>query len=104
MLLARMDGVTRKVFADRTGYSEDQYQYWFGAGEKRGAPSVRQASEICQEFDWSPSWIQLGRGPMRLHQLDDVLAVSEAHRMSVENNQMLKQILSALDPSQKTED
>tara|TARA_R100001377_G_scaffold81791_1_gene61528 strand:- start:55 stop:396 length:342 start_codon:yes stop_codon:yes gene_type:complete len=102
--LIRADGITRQAFAEQTGFSEDQFQYWFGNGGRQGTPSFRQGVVIFRAFDWSPSWVLLGLGPKRGSDLEQLTTVAMAAEMAVDNNSMLKQMLTLLDPAQKTKD
>ena len=91
--LVRKYGITRKRFIEKTPYSGDQYQYWFGRGEKFGRPSVHQLAVICNAFDWSPTWIFFGEGPELLSELSMLFTASEAHNVAIENGRILRDIL-----------
>ena len=90
-LLARKHGITRKRFVDETGFSDDQFQYWFGDAKRTGSPSSEQISRICDVFDWSPTFIFFGLGPETLTELRDS---QRAIDIALQNQVLLLDILS----------
>lgn len=69
--LAQLDGVTKEMFIQKTGFSEDQWYYWYGSSKKSGAPNSDQIEVICAAFDWSPTYIFYGIGPERLSEIEE---------------------------------
>jgi hypothetical protein len=77
LALMEEDSINCRSFCDDTGFSEDQYYYWTGAGKKTGIPSVKQSRRIHETYDWSPSYTYFGVGPKRLSELSGISAVAE---------------------------
>ena len=96
-MLARIDGLTKEEFVRKTGFSEDQWYYWFGNGKKAGPPNPDQIETICMAFDWSPTYIFYGIGSMRLSEISNSNPEDElkSQLQSLQNQQA--EILARLD-------
>lgn len=70
--LATTHGINREVFCEKTGFSQDQWYYWFGSGSRATSPSAEQIHKICETFDWSANFIFFGIGPMRLSEVTNL--------------------------------
>ena len=103
-ILARSQGITKEIFCQKTGYSVDQWYYWFGAGNRISSPSVDQLGHICECLDWSPNFIFFGIGSASLREVktnSDRQSLPESiarlEKYLLEQQQVLTALLNKVD-------
>ena len=96
-LLTEIDGITKDDFINKTGFSEDQWYYWFGGGEKIGSPNPNQIQIICEAFDWSPTYLFFGLGFVRLSEIEAFHASTKLAKQVEQAEKRQLEILSKLD-------
>lgn len=95
--LAIEGGISKELFMEKTGYSEDQWYYWFGGGNKAGSPNPDQIYVICKAFDWSPTYIFYGIGFKKLSDVESYHATTMSHSQLELVKTRQQEILNKLD-------
>jgi len=68
-----LNGIDKKAWLEKTGYSEDQYYRWHSLARKT-VPSSDQLVHCYITCDINPIWVWFGVGPMRLSECLSQLA------------------------------
>ncbi len=96
-LMVNLDLITKEEFVNKTGFSEDQWYYWFGDGKKIGPPNSDQIEVICSTFDWSPTYIFFGLGFVRLSEIKAFHESTKLAQQVKRTEERQTEILSKLD-------
>lgn len=72
----RLLNITRGVWCEKTGFSEDQWYRWHNE-ENSSRPDARQFCHMCERLDINPNYLWFGYMPIQLSELGEIIEIWE---------------------------
>ena len=90
-------GIGKEEWCERTGFSEGQYYRWLGSkpGRSKTTSNTAQFMHACAVFDWSPTYLYFGLGPVSLSECANA-ELKAGIDTAIETNLLVKKMLGML--------